>query len=78
MGSPGGRLGKGQGLPRAEGWEAGSKQLAVEAADMLRGGELRVQGRIAELGKIKDGAIYEGETQIFPAKPVATRKRKSR
>jgi hypothetical protein len=35
----------------------------------MRGGVLRVQGRIAELGKAKQGAIYEGNQQVFPAEP---------
>ena len=32
----------------------------------MRGGVLEIKGRIAELGKVKDGAIYEGEQQVFP------------
>ena len=33
----------------------------------MRGGVLEIKGRIAELGKVKDGTIYEGEQQVFPA-----------
>lgn len=32
----------------------------------MRGGVLQIKGRITELGKVKDGAIYEGEQQVFP------------
>lgn len=32
----------------------------------MRGGVLQVQGRIAELGKVSDGTIYEGNQQVFP------------
>ena len=33
----------------------------------MRGGTLRVGGRIAALGRVKQGAIYEGDVQVFPA-----------
>jgi len=33
----------------------------------MRGGTLRVGGRIGELGRVKQGVIYEGERQVFPA-----------
>jgi hypothetical protein len=39
----------------------------------MRGGTLRVQGRIAELGKVKEGKIYEGNQCIFPTEAPATR-----
>src|SRR5215471_6264604 len=32
----------------------------------MRGGTLRVGGRIGELGRVKQGVIYEGERQVFP------------
>jgi hypothetical protein len=34
----------------------------------MRGGTLRVGGRIAALGRVKQGDIYEGDVQVFPAK----------
>ena len=34
----------------------------------MRGGTLRVGGRIAALGRVKQGDIYEGDLQVFPAK----------
>jgi len=34
----------------------------------MRGGTLRVGGRIAALGRVKQGDIYEGNLQVFPAK----------
>jgi hypothetical protein len=36
----------------------------------MRGGTLRVGGRIAALGRVKQGDIYEGAQQVFPAQPV--------
>jgi hypothetical protein len=33
----------------------------------MQGGALRVQGRIAGLGKIKHGTVYEGNRQVFPS-----------
>jgi formylmethanofuran dehydrogenase subunit C len=33
----------------------------------MRGGTLRVGGRIAALGRVKQGRIYEGALQVFPA-----------
>jgi len=45
----------------------------------MRGGTLRVQGRIAELGKVKEGQIYEGNQCIFPVEaPSARPSRKSK
>ena len=45
----------------------------------MRGGLLRVQGRIAELGKVKEGKIYEGSQCIFPVDtPVSRPGRKSK
>lgn len=38
----------------------------------MRGGVLQIRGRIAELGKVKDGAIYEGDQQVFPPLPETT------
>ena len=32
----------------------------------MRGGTLRVGGRIAALGRVKQGDIYEGNLQVFP------------
>lgn len=32
----------------------------------MRGGVLEIKGRITELGKVKDGTIYEGAQQVFP------------
>ncbi|ETX03744.1 hypothetical protein [Candidatus Entotheonella palauensis] len=32
----------------------------------MRGGVLEIKGRITELGKVKNGTIYEGEQQVFP------------
>jgi formylmethanofuran dehydrogenase subunit C len=32
----------------------------------MRGGTLRVGGRIAALGRVKQGDIYEGDLQVFP------------
>jgi hypothetical protein len=43
----------------------------------MRGGTLRVGGRIAALGRVKQGNIYEGDRQVFPAQdpePSATLK----
>jgi formylmethanofuran dehydrogenase subunit C len=43
----------------------------------MRGGILRVGGRIAALGRVKQGHIYEGDVQVFPAQdpePSATLK----
>ena len=43
----------------------------------MRGGTLRVGGRIAALGRVKQGDIYEGDVQVFPAQdpePSATLK----
>ncbi|GIX46275.1 MAG: hypothetical protein KatS3mg131_0486 [Candidatus Tectimicrobiota bacterium] len=34
----------------------------------MRGGTIRVQGRIGSLGKAKQGFIYEGGQQVFPAR----------
>ena len=34
----------------------------------MRGGILRVGGRIAALGRVKQGDIYEGDVQVFPTK----------
>jgi len=36
-------------------------------AEGMRGGTLRVGGRIGELGRVKQGVVYEGERQVFPA-----------
>ncbi len=36
----------------------------------MRGGVLQIKGRITELGKVKDGTIYEGEQQVFPPIPA--------
>jgi hypothetical protein len=33
----------------------------------MRGGTLRVGGRIAASGRVKQGTIYEGDLQVFPA-----------
>ncbi len=33
----------------------------------MRGGILRVNGQIGGLGKVKQGTIYEGKRQVFPA-----------
>ncbi len=38
----------------------------------MRGGVLEIKGRITELGKVKDGTIYEGEEQIFPPREMPT------
>src|SRR5919202_95481 len=41
----------------------------------MRGGTLRVGGRIAALGRVKQGTIYEGDLQVFPPQepePAAT------
>jgi len=43
----------------------------------MRGGTLRVGGRIAALGRVKQGVIYEGDLQVFPTRepePSAARK----
>jgi len=43
----------------------------------MRGGTLRVGGRIAALGRVKQGVIYEGDLQVFPTRepePSATLK----
>lgn len=32
----------------------------------MRGGTLRVGGRIGDLGRVKQGVIYEGDRQVFP------------
>lgn len=37
----------------------------------MRGGTLRVGGRIGDLGRVKQGVIYEGDRQVFPATSVA-------
>ena len=34
----------------------------------MRGGTLRVGGRIAALGRVKQGDVYEGDRQVCPAK----------
>ncbi len=43
----------------------------------MRGGTLRVGGRIAALGRVKQGDIYEGNLQVFPVtnpeKPAAVK-----
>ncbi len=39
----------------------------------MRGGILRVQGRIAELGKVKQGTIFEGKQQVFPDESSSAR-----
>ena len=43
----------------------------------MRGGTLRVGGRIAALGRVKQGEIYEGDLQVFPVtnaeKPAAVK-----
>lgn len=33
----------------------------------MRGGTLRVHGRIGSLGRVKQGRVYEGNQQVFPA-----------
>ena len=33
----------------------------------MRGGSIRVQGRIASLGRVKHGTVYSGNCQVFPA-----------
>jgi hypothetical protein len=33
----------------------------------MRGGTLRVGGRIGDLGRVKQGVVYEGDRQVFPA-----------
>ncbi|ETW93404.1 MAG: hypothetical protein ETSY1_39385 [Candidatus Entotheonella factor] len=38
----------------------------------MRGGILEIKGRITELGKVKDGIIYEGDQQVFPPRPEIT------
>ena len=38
----------------------------------MRGGILEIKGRITELGKVKDGTIYEGEKRVFPSQDVTT------
>ncbi|MGQ4810499.1 hypothetical protein NKDENANG_03970 [Candidatus Entotheonellaceae bacterium PAL068K] len=39
----------------------------------MRGGLLRVNGQIGSLGKVKQGAIYEGKQQVFPASKAGAR-----
>lgn len=38
----------------------------------MRGGIIEIKGRITELGKVKEGMIYEGEQRVFPPQPVKT------
>jgi hypothetical protein len=38
----------------------------------MRGGILEIKGRITELGKVKDGTIYEGEKRVFPSQDGTT------
>jgi glutamate synthase domain-containing protein 3 len=38
----------------------------------MRGGVLEIKGRITELGKVKDGTIYEGDQQVFPPHEAPT------
>jgi hypothetical protein len=38
----------------------------------MRGGVLEIKGRITELGKVKDGTIYEGDQQVFPPREAPT------
>ncbi len=38
------------------------------AGEGMRGGTLRVEGYIGGLGRPKQGTIYEGERQVFPAR----------
>ncbi len=72
------------------GMRSGTLQIGYSSGkntgEGMRGGMLQVQGRIAELGKAKQGTIYEGNKQIFPDvadppetdTPPASRKRKTR
>ena len=39
----------------------------------MRGGTVRINGQIGSLGKVKQGAIYEGKRQVFPAPLGGTR-----
>jgi hypothetical protein len=39
----------------------------------MRGGTLRVQGRIADLGRAQEGKIYEGSQCVFPSETPSTR-----
>jgi formylmethanofuran dehydrogenase subunit C len=49
---------------------AGRLQIAyscgTHTGEGMRGGILRVQGRIAALGRAKHGTVYEGGHQVFP------------
>jgi hypothetical protein len=63
------------------GMKTGTVQIGYSAGKFtgegMRGGTLRVGGRIAALGRVKQGVIYEGDLQVFPPKelePSAARK----
>ena len=63
------------------GMKTGTVQIGYSAGkytgEGMRGGTLRVGGRIAALGRVKQGVIYEGDLQVFPPKelePSAARK----
>ncbi|MGE3541610.1 MAG: hypothetical protein AB7N91_29795 [Candidatus Tectimicrobiota bacterium] len=49
-------------------------------AEGMRGGTLRIGGRIGELGRPKQGTVYEGESIVFPARatPEPTSKARTR
>lgn len=57
------------------GMRAGTLQIGYSTGkhtgEGMRGGTLRVGGRIGALGRVKQGVIYEGERQIFPATTAA-------
>ena len=52
------------------GMHAGRLQIAyscgTHTGEGMRGGLLRVQGRIAGLGRVKHGTVYAGGRQVFP------------
>lgn len=43
----------------------------------MRGGTMRVNGQIGRLGRVKQGLIYEGKRQVFPAQKVDGRSSRS-
>jgi hypothetical protein len=53
------------------GMKAGTVQIGYSTGkytgEGMRGGTLRVGGRIAALGRVKQGNIFEGDVQVFPA-----------
>lgn len=67
-----GNAGNYAGIGMKDGYLHISYSSGKHTGEGMRGGVLQIKGRITELGKVKDGAVFEGEQQVFPPRAATT------